>query len=243
MSKEAQTRVAIGVLPAVLLKVLAGERSFSPEESIVLAAIRRSNSDLTNASVDQIAEHVRSMTPEQLAGFQNNVKGIYHELRYVERENTDGDDVEAEMYEVVNHPGADVRLVNVTTGETVDIQLKATDSMTYVREHQERYPDVQVQATEEVASSAGVVSSGFNNSELAGDVGATVEKLDDDGSGEAGVASTELEAGVASGILSGVANARAALRGERTGPAAVRRTLEDMGIGVGSAALLELLVG
>lgn len=236
MPEEARTRVAIGVLPAVLLKVLAGERSFSPEETTVLAAIRRSNSDLTNASVDEVAKHVRSMTPERLAGFQNNVKGIYHELRYVERENADGDDVEAEMYEVVNHPGADVRLVNVTTGETVDIQLKATDSTTYLREHQGRYPDIEVQATEEAASSAGVASSGFHNSELAGDVNATVEKLEDDGG-------SVLEAGVGSGILSGVVNARAALRGERTGTAAVRRTLEDMGIGVGSAALLELLVG
>ena len=236
MRKEAQTRVAIGVLPAVLLKVLSGERSFSPEETTVLAAIRRSNSDLANASVDEIAEHVRGMTPEQLAGFQRNVKGIYHELCYVERENADGDDVEAKVYEVVNHPGADVRLVNVTTGETVDIQLKATDSASYLREHRERYPDVEVQATEEVASSAGVASSGFRNSELAGDVNATVEKLEDDGSGV-------LEAGVASGLLSGVVDARAALRGERTGPAALRRTLEDMGIGVGSAALRELLVG
>ena len=236
MPKETGTRLAIGVLPAVLLKVLAGERSFSPEETAVLEAMRRSHNDLGNASVDEIAGHVRSMTPEQLAGFHNNVKGIYHELRYVERENADGDDVEAEMYEVVNHPGADVRLVNARTGETVDIQLKATDSTTYLREHQGRYPDVEVHATEEVASSADVASSGFRNSELAGDVNATLEKL----SGNGG---SVLEAGAASGIWSGVVNARAALRGERTGPAAVRRALEDMGIGVGSAALLELLVG
>ena len=82
--------------------------------------------------------------------------------------------------------------------------------MTYLREHQERYPDVEVHATEEVASSASVASSGFHNSELAGDVNATFEKLGDDGG-------SVLEAGAASGILSGVMNARAALRGERTG--------------------------
>ena len=65
-------------------------------ETAVLVAVRRSNIDLANASVDEIAEHVRSMTPEQLAGFHNNVKGIYHELRYAARENADEDDVEAE---------------------------------------------------------------------------------------------------------------------------------------------------
>lgn len=181
MPEETGTRLAIGVLPAVFLNVLAGERSFSPEETAVLAAMRRSLSDLTHAPIDEIAKHVRSMAPEELAGFHNNVKGIYHELWYGERENADGDNVEAEMYEVVNHPGADVRLVNTRTGETVDIQLKATDSTTYLREHQGRYPDVEVHATEEVASSADVASSGFRNSELAGDVNATVEKLSNDG--------------------------------------------------------------
>ena len=80
------------------------------------------------------------------------------------------------MYEVVNHPGADVRLVNARTGEAVDIQLKATDSATYLREHQGRYPDVEVYATEEVASSADVASSGFRNSELVGDVNATLDE-------------------------------------------------------------------
>lgn len=59
MPEETRTRLAIGVLPAVFLKVLSGERSFSPEETAVLAAMRRSHSDLTNASVDEIAEHVR----------------------------------------------------------------------------------------------------------------------------------------------------------------------------------------
>ena len=33
------TRLTIGILPAVLLKLLAGERSFSDDETIVLAAM------------------------------------------------------------------------------------------------------------------------------------------------------------------------------------------------------------
>lgn len=149
MASDAGTRVMIGILPAVVLKVVGGERSFTTEEATVLAAMRRSNSDLANASADEIADHIGKMTPEQLAGFHNNVKGIYHELRYVGQENADQDYVEAETYELVNHPGADVRLVNGKTGETVDIQLKATDSMASVREHQERYPDVEIHVTEE----------------------------------------------------------------------------------------------
>ena len=224
-------------MPAAILKLLGGERAFSTEEAMVLSAIRRSSSDLADATVDELAEHVRHMTAEQLAGFHNNVKGIYHELRYVSRENADHDEIEAEMYELVNHPGADVRLVNRLTGETVDVQLKATDSSGHVREHLERYPGVEVHATEEVASAvSGVSSSGFRNAELAHDVETTSERLSDDGG-------FLLEAGVVSGLLSGAANARAALRGERASPAAVRRVLEDIGIGTGSAAFLELLLG
>ena len=237
MRSGTETRLTIGILPAVLLKLLGDEASFSNEEAMVLAAIRRSNNDLADASVEEVAEHVRGMTPEQLAGFQNNVKGIYHELKYVAHENTDGDDVHAKIYDVVNHPGADVRLVNRTTGEMIDVQLKATDSSSYVREHQERYPDVEMHATEEAASSAhGVASSGFSNAALAREVDGALAKIDED-------KSEAIEAGAASGLLSGIANARAALRGERTGPAALRRTLEDLGIGAGSAALLEILLG
>ena len=90
--------------------------------------------------------------PKQLAGFRNNVKGIYHELKYVGRESADGDDVDAETYELTNHPGADVRLVNRTTGETTDIQLKATDSAAYVAAHGERFPGIEVLTTEETSA-------------------------------------------------------------------------------------------
>ena len=237
MARDSTTRLAIGILPAVFLKVLGGGLSFTNEETDVLAAMRRSSRQLEDASVDEMAEYVRGMTPEQLAGFHNNVKGIYHELRYVARENADGDDLQALTYELMNHPGADVLLVNSRTGETVDIQLKATDSVGYVREHQDRFLRVEVHATEEAAISANdVSSSGFRNAELVRDVDTTLEKLTDDGN-------EVLEAATVSGLLSGVVHARAALRGERSGTSAVRRVIEDLGIGAGSAAVLELLLG
>lgn len=235
MSKGTEARLAIGVLPAVFLKLLAGERSFSVEETTVLAAMKRFNSDLANASVDEIAERVRSMAPEQLAGFHTNVKAVYHELRTVEREGAD-DDLEAEVYDLMRHPGADFRLVNGTTGETVDIQLTTIESMRYLREYQERYANVEVHATGDVAVSSGAASSGFSNSGLARNVNATLEKLGNDGCGER-------ECATASGLLSGVANARAALQGGRTGHAAMRDALERIGIGVANTALLELLLG
>ena len=235
--RSGAVRVGISVVPAVLLKALGGERTFSDEEAMVLEAIRRSSGALADASVAEIAAHVGSLSGEGLAGFRNNVKGIYHELRYVGRENADGDDVDAAMYELTNHPGADVRLVNRTTGETTDIQLKATDSSAYVAAHGERFPGIEVLATEEAAARLdGVASSGFGNAELEADVAAAMARLAG-GEGQVG------EAAGASGLLSAAMNARAALRGERSTAIAVRRVLEDAGVGAGSAALLELLLG
>ena len=236
MSRGA-TRVGIGVVPAVLLKMLGGDGSFSVEEGVVLEAIRRSSGVLADARVAEIAAHVGGLSGEQLAGFRNNVKGIYHELRFVGRENADGDEVDAEIYALTNHPGADVRLVNHATGETTDIQLKATDSAAHVAEHRDRFPGIEVLATEETAARVdGVESSGFDNAGLEADVSAAMDLL-------AGEGGQMLEAAGASGLLSAAMNARAALRGERTTVGAVRRVLEDAGIGAGSAALLEILLG
>ena len=130
-----------------------------------------------------------------------------------------------------------MRLVNRTTGETTDIQLKATDSAAYVAAHGERFPGIEVLATEETsARMVGVRSSGFGNAELEADVGEAMARL----GGEEGQVG---EAAGASGLLSAAMNARAALRGERSTAMAVRRVLQDAGIGVGSAALLEILLG
>lgn len=236
MSRGA-TRLGIGIVPAVLLKVFGGIGSFSDEEEMVLQAIRRSSNALYDASVAEIAAHIAGLSDEQRAGFLNNVKGIYHELRYVGQENADGDVHEAELYELTNHPGADMRLVNRDTGETTDIQLKATDSAAYVAAHRDRYPEVEVIATDEAAARLdGVKSSGLSNADLEADVSATMERL----TGEEGQV---FEAAGASGLLSAAMNARAVLRGERSSVGAVRRVLEDAGMGVGSAALLEILLG
>ena len=231
------TRLGIGIVPAVLLKVLGGAGSFSDEEEMVLEAIRRSSNPLSDASVAEMSAHIATLSDEQLAGFRNNVKGIYHELSYVGQENADGDAIEAELYELTNHPGADVRLVNRDTGETTNIQLKATDSAAHVAAHRDRYPEIEVIATEETAARVdGIESSGLNNADLEADVSAAMERL----GGEEGQV---FEAAGASGLLSAAMNARAALKGERSTVGAVRRVLEDVGIGAGSAALLEILLG
>lgn len=167
----------------------------------------------------------------------NNVKGIYHEIRFVAAENADGDNIEADIYEITNHPGADVRLINTLTDEVTDIQLKATNSSHYVGEHQERYPNIEVFATEEVSDRLSTVeSSGFSNNELTSDVSGTLNKLTED--------SSYIESTVAtSGLISAVINTKAVLDGKQSISSATRKTLEDLGVAGASAAVIELLVG
>lgn len=158
-------RIYIGVVPAVLLKLLDTKaHALSGDELLVLEAIRRSDKDLTTATVEEVSKYVSAFTPTQLQGFTNNVKGIYHEIKFADLENTDGDLIEAELYELTNHPGSDVRLINTETGAVTDIQLKATDSDSSIAQHFERYPDIELRATEEVAAALpDVESSGLSN--------------------------------------------------------------------------------
>ncbi len=110
-------RAYIGVVPAVLLKLLGQKaHAFTPAEMMVIDAIKRSDNNLAGAGIEEISVHLREYPQEQLQGILNNVKGIYHEMKFVAAENADGDNTEAELYEVTNHPGADVRLTNTSYG-------------------------------------------------------------------------------------------------------------------------------
>ena len=76
------------------------------------------------------------------------------------------------------HPDSDAVLINTETGETSEIQLKATGYMSHIREHNSRYENVEVFATEEVArQSEQIHSSGISNEELETDVDEVFEGL------------------------------------------------------------------
>lgn len=170
-----------GVVSVVVLRLLADDLGgFNENEQLVLAAMRRSNGDLADASDEELAVYVQGLDPAQLQGFQSNVKGIYHELRFVQAENADGDHYIAELFEATNHPGADVRITNLQTGEVREVQLKATNYTHAVKEHNERYDAIDVFATSEVAERVpGAGSSGFSNAQMNTDVGSVTEVLDE----------------------------------------------------------------
>lgn len=173
--------VVIGITSAVLMKLMSNEMAtFDQNEQYVLDALRRSKNSLSDASDEELASYIQSLSPEQLKGVSNNIKGIAHELRYVAEENADGDKYTVEIFEETNHAGSDIRLINTETGEVEEFQLKATAYHSYVEEHMKRYSDISVLATTEVANGAeDIGSTEISNKELSGDVGDVTKGLSD----------------------------------------------------------------
>ena len=151
------------------------------EESLVLDALRRSTNRLNTASVEELSDYVRNLSPEQIKGVASNTKGIYHELLFTETHNTSGSDTEARIMEATNHPGADVQFYR--DGDLIsEVQLKAVSSPTLVYEHLERYPDTEILVTEEMAAVIdGIESSGFSNVFLNHDVAERLYELKGEG--------------------------------------------------------------
>ena len=142
----------------------------SVESHLMLEALRRSRSDLSDASEHDLGEYLRSLSPDQLKHAAENVKGIYHELAWAEHYNATHSGSYAEVFGSTNHLGSDVLIRNSITHEPLsEIQLKAVNSSGHVYEHIHRYPHIPVAATDEVAGSmadAGVMRSGFSNETL-----------------------------------------------------------------------------
>ncbi len=155
--------------------------TLSLENDLVLDALRRSSNRLSTASAEELSKYVRSLSPEQLTGVVSNTKGIYHEMLFVEMHNVSGKAESAQMMEATNFPGADVQFF--LDGEVVrEIQLKAVNSPTLVYEHLQRYPDIEILVTEEIASILdGIDSSGLSNAVLSLDVAERMHELQGEG--------------------------------------------------------------
>jgi hypothetical protein len=149
----------------------------SEEELMVLSALERATPSLQDAPLEEVKNYLAIMEENQLGGIVSKVKGILHEMEFVRLENEDGDGIFAAMYESTNHPGFDVNLVDANTGESWDVQLKATDNESYVKDWIDIHPDGEILITEELASEMGLASSGLSNEQLTISVENFVDKL------------------------------------------------------------------
>jgi len=99
-------------------------------------------------------DKVRELDSDALVGFISGVKGKLFEQRYVEYLN-DGnlpDGYEAELAESATQAGWDIAIEG-ENGEIASVlQAKATDSVSYVQDALEKYPNIDVVTTDEVYS-------------------------------------------------------------------------------------------
>lgn len=212
----------------------------SVESQLVLAALRRYKSDLLDATEAELGDYLRELPESSLKPVAESVKGIYHELLWVEKYNATHTSSYAEIFPDTNHPGADIMVRDSKTHAALqELQLKAVGTNAPIAAHMERYPDVPVAATDEVAgrmADDGVIHSGFSNESLRvkmhGDFAAIHEHTVSNRAADAAL------------LTLGIASSQELfemLRGERRFPDAVLNAALKTGTAAGSTVLTAFL--
>jgi hypothetical protein len=129
-------------------------------------------------------------SPEQVEGFLSAWKGKYFEV--IVRDDLNAGEWVGDIHlnpgqaavlaESATQPGWDLQILDADGSVAHDIQLKATQSLGYVKEALERYPDIDVLTTDEVLDAGGdavqgIFSSGFSDSALEDTIHAPMEAL------------------------------------------------------------------
>jgi hypothetical protein len=134
--------------------------------SIVFDSVRRGYNDLGTASNDDIIAHFDTIDPDAMVGHVSNIKGIVFEQQVVDALNEQG--VDSVMFEETNHPITDIAIMS--DGDiAAEMQLKATDNVSYINETLAEHPDVPIIVTSEIADKMDhpmVIDSGIDNAEL-----------------------------------------------------------------------------
>ena len=231
--------VAVGISTAVIIQLLSEDLpEFEGKEQLVIEAIKRSTNELGHdATIEDVSEYIKSKSPSEILGIKNNIKGIYHELSFAERENSDGDEYIAELFESTNHPGADVRITNILTGETTEIQLRATNYLSYVEKHNAKHPEITALVTEEVAAeSSDFESSGLSNNKITDEVKGVFDDLD--GAVQYGVATSMTVAA----MVTLARNINVLLRGKKMTKAQKEKLIKDGVLAAGVAGIVSLFI-
>jgi hypothetical protein len=194
-------------------------------------------------------ESLRGASEEQLDGWSNGAKGKYFEVLVRDRLNQGERLGEihllpgqvASLAESPTQAEWDLQITNADGSIAEEIQLKATESMAYVKQALERYPDIRVATTSEVDNAADeIIGTGISDEQLEkvtkaqiGELGeGTAEDLFDKG------AEVILDSiPVMSVVLTGVIEGRNLLTGRYT----LRESLRRGGKRIGRAAVYNAL--
>ena len=136
------------------------------------------------SQTDNLRDIIEGSDDTELAGLISGIKGKLFEMRYVDFLN-DGhlpDGYEAVLAESATNPGWDIAILDNNGMVVNELQMKATDSVDYIKTALERYPDIDIVTTEEVYNSVvmhefadNVINSGISNEELTSVVTETLE--------------------------------------------------------------------
>lgn len=133
------------------------------EHNSVFDAVRRGYSEFSYASEDEILNYFSTVETDSIVGHASNIKGILFEQQVVDIFNNVG--IKAELFELTNHPGTDI-IVNIDDHFPLELQLKATDSASYINQTLADNPDITILATSEIANqyqSDLVLNAGIEN--------------------------------------------------------------------------------
>jgi hypothetical protein len=238
--------VPIGVFSATVMELLSDEIDLTSEQEMVVEAFRRQYPhELGDASTEDISDWLQGLASRgslSKDGALNAVKGKYHEILYVHRENNDGDEWRAELILPSNHEGSDIRLINDWTGEVVEKQIKA-GNIAGIRRHQLENPSIPIEATSEAAATTGIPSTGFSQSDLDSEVRETGSLLIESESMQA-LTQDALDAGINAAFITLAINIGAAVaQNQSTRDAidnAARRSTTSLSWGAASSILAEL---
>lgn len=237
--KEGNSHAAEYVLGGVFYALLSrAPVDSSVESQLILKALRRSDTLLAEASEAELSNYLADYDAEQLKGIASNVKGIYHEELWVHNYNETHSDSYAELFGPTNHPGSDALIKDMSSHEVLkEVQLKATNSVAYVNEHQEKYPDIDTLVTKETAElMQGVESSGIENSTITERVNHDLDALSDETLNNSLENAVELSAAIAMGH--GIIEM---LRGEKDFPQALTDIAKRTGATTAATAVTAYL--
>ena len=153
--------------------------------------------------------------------------------------NSQDNNLKAELFDEYNHPGADIKLINTETGEVNEFQLKATNYLSYIKEHNKKYKDIDVLATEEVAADApDIGSTGFSNKDLREEVKDTLDKVEGPF-----IVSEVFSSMTVAAMITLAKKVRQILKGEQMKDDEKSKLVQEVSVAAGVAGVISLLIG